>query len=64
MAKAKATKKSSNKPLSKSAVLQAVTDEIGEDISRKQVKQVIVGPLWHLDRLACQPCTSGTIPVT
>jgi nucleoid DNA-binding protein len=41
MAKAKATKKSSNKPLSKSGVLQAVTDEIGEEISRKQVKQVI-----------------------
>ena len=41
MAKATTAKKTSNKPLSKSAVLQAITDSIGEDISRKHVKQVI-----------------------
>lgn len=29
------------KTLSKSAIIQAVADEIGEDVSRKQVKQVI-----------------------
>jgi DNA-binding protein HU-beta len=34
-------KKKSNKPLSKSAILEEVTAEIGEEISRKQVKQVI-----------------------
>jgi DNA-binding protein HU-beta len=34
-------KKKSNKPLSKSAILEEVTNEIGEEISRKQVKQVI-----------------------
>jgi DNA-binding protein HU-beta len=38
---AKATKKSSGKPLSKSAILQAVSDAVGEDISRKQVKLVV-----------------------
>ena len=38
MAKATAAKK---KPLSKSAILQAVTDAIGEEISRKQVRQVV-----------------------
>jgi DNA-binding protein HU-beta len=38
---AKATKKASNKPLSKSAILQAVTDAVGEDLSRKQVKLVV-----------------------
>jgi nucleoid DNA-binding protein len=38
MAKANAAKK---KPLSKSAILQAVTDAIGEEISRKQVRQVV-----------------------
>jgi nucleoid DNA-binding protein len=38
MAKATGAKK---KPLSKSAILQMVTDEIGEEISRKQVKQVV-----------------------
>ena len=36
MAKTSATKK----PLSKAEILQAVTDQLGEDISRKQVKQV------------------------
>ena len=29
------------KPMSKSEILQAVVDEIGEDISRKHVKQVV-----------------------
>ena len=39
---AKATKKASNKPLSKSAILQAVTDAIGEgEVSRKHVKLVV-----------------------
>ena len=38
MAKASSAKK---KPLSKSAVLQAVTDTIGDGLSRKQVKQVV-----------------------
>ena len=34
-------KKTSNKPLSKSAILQAVTDKVGEELSRKQVKLVV-----------------------
>ena len=38
MAKASPAKK---KPLSKSAVLEAVTETVGEEISRKQVKQVV-----------------------
>lgn len=38
MAKSNTSKK---KPLSKSEVLQSVTDAIGEEISRKQVKQVV-----------------------
>jgi nucleoid DNA-binding protein len=38
MAKSNTAKK---KPLSKSAVLQAVTEEIGEELSRKQVKLVV-----------------------
>jgi DNA-binding protein HU-beta len=38
MAKTTAAKK---KPLSKSAILQAVTDALGEEISRKQVRQVV-----------------------
>ena len=41
MAKASPSKKTSSKPLSKSAILQAVTDAIGEEISRKQVKMVV-----------------------
>ena len=41
MAKANSAKKTTNKPLSKSAILQAVTDAIGEEISRKQVRQVV-----------------------
>lgn len=36
-----APKKSSSKPLSKSAILEAVTNAIGEEISRKQVKLVV-----------------------
>ncbi len=38
---AKAAKKSTNKPLSKSAILEAVTEAAGEEISRKQVKTVV-----------------------
>jgi DNA-binding protein HU-beta len=38
MAKANTAKK---KPLSKSAILQAVTDALGEEVSRKNVKQVV-----------------------
>jgi nucleoid DNA-binding protein len=34
-------KKTSSKPLSKSAVLNAVAEAVGEDIPRKHVKQVI-----------------------
>jgi nucleoid DNA-binding protein len=43
MAKTDQAKKktTSSKPLSKSAILQAVTDTIGEELSRKQVKLVI-----------------------
>jgi DNA-binding protein HU-beta len=40
MAKA-AGKKTSNKPLSKSAILDMVTNAIGEEISKKQVKLVV-----------------------
>ncbi len=36
-----AKKTTSTKPLSKSAILQTVTDAIGDGISRKQVKQVV-----------------------
>jgi len=38
MAKTNSAKK---KPLSKSAILEAVTEAIGEEVSRKQVKQVV-----------------------
>jgi len=38
MAKATTAKK---KPLSKSAILEAVTETVGEAVSRKQVKQVV-----------------------
>ena len=38
MAKSTTTK---NKPLSKSEVLNAVADAVGEEISRKQVKEVV-----------------------
>jgi nucleoid DNA-binding protein len=34
-------KKTSNKPLSKNAIVQAVNDAIGEELSRKQVKMVV-----------------------
>jgi len=38
---AKATVAKKNKPLSKSQVLQAVADTVGEEVSRKHVKQVV-----------------------
>jgi nucleoid DNA-binding protein len=38
---AKSAKKTSNKPLSKSAILEAVTNAIGDELSRKQVKLVV-----------------------
>jgi nucleoid DNA-binding protein len=38
MAKATTARK---KPLSKSAILEAVTETVGEEVSRKQVKQVV-----------------------
>jgi nucleoid DNA-binding protein len=41
MAKSGQAKKSSNKPLSKSAILEAVTTAIGDELSRKQVKLVV-----------------------
>ena len=41
MAKSASAKKSSTKPLSKSAILEAVTNAIGEELSRKQVKLVV-----------------------
>jgi nucleoid DNA-binding protein len=34
-------KKTSTKPLSKSAILEAVTEAVGDGISRKQVKQIV-----------------------
>jgi nucleoid DNA-binding protein len=34
-------KKTSGKPLSKNAVLEAVTNAVGDEISRKHVKQVV-----------------------
>ena len=39
MAKPSTVKK--NKPLSKSGILQAITDTVGEEISRKHVKQIV-----------------------
>ena len=39
MAKPATAKK--NKPLSKSALLEAVVDAVGEEFSRKQVKQIV-----------------------
>ncbi len=41
MAKSGQAKKSGTKPLSKSAILEAVTNAIGEELSRKQVKLVV-----------------------
>ena len=38
---AKASKKTTNKPLSNNAILEAVTSAIGEDLSKKQVKLVV-----------------------
>src|SRR5207302_9119875 len=38
---AKASKKTSNKPLSKSAILEAITSAVGEDLSKKQIKLVV-----------------------
>ena len=38
---AKATVAKKNKPLSKSQVLQAVADAVGEEVSRKHVKEVV-----------------------
>ena len=38
---AKASKKTTNIPLSKYAILEAVTSAIGEDLSKKQVKLVV-----------------------
>jgi nucleoid DNA-binding protein len=38
---AKPTTAKKNKPLSKSAVLQAVADAVGEEVSRKHVKQIV-----------------------
>ena len=40
MATSKSTKKNA-KPLSKSAVLQAIADALGEEVSRKHVKLVV-----------------------
>jgi len=37
---AKATKKN-QKPLSKSAILEAITNSVGEDLSKKQIKMVM-----------------------
>jgi nucleoid DNA-binding protein len=41
MAASKQAKKSSAKPLSKSAVLQAITDALGDELSRKHIKLVV-----------------------
>lgn len=41
MAKSGTAKKTSNKALSKSAILEAVTNAIGDELSRKQVKLVV-----------------------
>ena len=38
---AKSTTGKKSKPLSKSAVLQAITDAVGDEVSRKHVKQVV-----------------------
>lgn len=38
---AKASKKTTGKPLSKGALLEAITDAVGEDLSKKQVKLVM-----------------------
>ena len=38
---AKASKKTNTKPLSKGAILEAVTNAVGEDLSKKQIKLVM-----------------------
>jgi nucleoid DNA-binding protein len=38
---ANASKKTNSKPLSKSALLEAITNAVGEDMSKKQVKLVM-----------------------
>jgi nucleoid DNA-binding protein len=38
---AKPTNAKKSKALSKSAILQAVSDEVGEEVSRKHVKQIV-----------------------
>jgi nucleoid DNA-binding protein len=38
---AKASKKTTNKPLSKNAILEAITSAVGEDLSKKQIKLVV-----------------------
>jgi nucleoid DNA-binding protein len=41
MAKTEAKKKAASKPLSKSGIIEALTEALGESISRKQVKAVV-----------------------
>jgi DNA-binding protein HU-beta len=41
MASSKAAKKTSGKPLSKSGMLQAIVDAVGDDVSRKTVKTIV-----------------------
>ena len=41
MAKTETKKKASSKPLSKSGIIEALTEALGESISRKQVKAVV-----------------------
>jgi DNA-binding protein HU-beta len=38
---AKTTNGKKNKPLSKSGILQAVSDVVGEEVSRKHVKEIV-----------------------
>jgi nucleoid DNA-binding protein len=38
---AKTSNKTNSKPLSKSAILEAITNAVGEDLSKKQVKLVM-----------------------
>jgi nucleoid DNA-binding protein len=38
---AKASKKTTNKPISKNAILEAITNAVGEDLSKKQIKLVM-----------------------
>jgi DNA-binding protein HU-beta len=41
MATSKQASKKNNKPLSKSAILQAVVESVGDEVSRKHVKLVV-----------------------